>query len=37
MNCDNFECRWGDVEICEPCVLQVVEVTFGQSVPEVHR
>ena len=34
MDGDYLERRWGDVEVCEPGILQVVEVTFCKGVPE---
>lgn len=34
MDGDYLEGGGRDVEVCEPCVLQVVEVALGQSVPE---
>lgn len=35
MDSDNLEGRGRYVEVREPGVLQVVEVSLGQSVPEV--
>lgn len=37
MDRDYLESRGRDVEVCEPGVLQVVEVALGQSVPGVHN
>lgn len=37
MDSDYLEGRGRDVEVCEPCVLKVVEVALGQSVPVVNN
>lgn len=37
MDGNYLEGRRRDVEVCEACVLQVVKVTLGQSVPGVQN
>ena len=37
MDGDYLESRRRDVQVCEPGVLQVVEVALGQSVPAVNN
>lgn len=37
MDGDYLKGRGVDVEICEPGILQVVKVSFSQSIPEAKR